>query len=31
MRACGFASLAIFRVMIGLAFDARAAFQAAAC
>jgi hypothetical protein len=28
LRACGFASLAIFCVMIGLAFDARAAFQA---
>lgn len=28
LRACGFASLAIFCVMIGLSFDARAAFQA---
>ncbi|MCC6776649.1 MAG: hypothetical protein IT537_08445 [Hyphomicrobiales bacterium] len=28
MRACGFASLAIFCVMIGMSFDARAAFQA---
>ena len=28
MRACGFTSLAIFCVMIGLSFDPRAAFQA---
>jgi len=28
MRACGFASLAIFCVMIGLSFSPRAAFQA---
>ncbi|MGE0233518.1 MAG: hypothetical protein AB7I42_22040 [Bradyrhizobium sp.] len=28
MRACGFGSLAIFCVMIGLSFDPRAAFQA---
>ena len=28
MRACGFASLAIFCVMIGLSFNPRAAFQA---
>jgi hypothetical protein len=28
LRACGFASLAIFCVMIGLSFQARAAFQA---
>jgi hypothetical protein len=28
LRACGFGSLAIFCVMIGLSFDARAAFQA---
>ena len=29
-RACGFASLAIFCVMIGLSFEPRAAFQAGA-
>jgi hypothetical protein len=28
LRACGFASLAIFCVMVGLSFDPRAAFQA---
>jgi hypothetical protein len=28
LRACGFGSLAIFCVMVGLSFDARAAFQA---
>jgi hypothetical protein len=28
MRACGFASLAIFCVMVGLSFDPHAAFQA---
>jgi hypothetical protein len=28
MRACGFGSLAIFCVMVGLSFNARAAFQA---
>lgn len=28
MRACGFGSLAIFCVMVGMSFDARAAFQA---
>ena len=28
LRACGFASLAIFCVMIGLSFEPRAAFQA---
>jgi hypothetical protein len=28
LRACGFGSLAIFCVMIGLSFNARAAFQA---
>ena len=28
LRACGFAALAIFCVMIGLSFDPRAAFQA---
>lgn len=28
LRACGFASLAIFCVMIGMSFDARLAFQA---
>ncbi len=28
LRACGFGSLAIFCVMIGLSFDPRAAFQA---
>jgi hypothetical protein len=28
LRACGFGSLAIFCVMIGMSFDARAAFQA---
>jgi hypothetical protein len=28
MRACGFASLAIFCVMIGMSFEPRAAFQA---
>jgi hypothetical protein len=28
LRACGFASLAIFCVMVGLSFNARAAFQA---
>ena len=28
MRACGFGSLAIFCVMIGLSFEPRAAFQA---
>jgi hypothetical protein len=30
LRACGFASLAIFCVMIGLSFEPRAAFQAGA-
>ena len=28
LRACGFASLAIFCVMIGLSFNIRASFQA---
>ena len=28
LRACGFGSLAIFCVMIGLSFEPRAAFQA---
>jgi hypothetical protein len=28
MRACGFASLAIFCIMVGLSFEPRAAFQA---
>ena len=28
LRACGFSSLAIFCVMVGLSFNARAAFQA---
>ena len=28
MRACGFGSLAIFCVMVGMSFDARAAFRA---
>jgi hypothetical protein len=28
MRACGFGSLAIFCVMVGMSFDPRAAFQA---
>jgi hypothetical protein len=27
MRACGFGTLAIFCVMVGMSFDARAAFQ----
>ncbi len=30
MRACGFGSLAIFCVMVGMSFDARAAFRPAA-
>jgi hypothetical protein len=30
LRACGFASLAIFCVMIGMSFDPRAAFQTGA-
>ena len=28
MRACGFASLAIFCIMVGLSFNIRASFQA---